>query len=119
MRNAPRARGPDEPQRDQTGDLNAYDTLYRSVLSEYPNLSTSELSARFGVIGSVLATIHRFLRAERERLRPRVANLSFDRERSPHLTPLISIARTALAVTTFATFRAQVIKKKRDISDDA
>ena len=42
-------------------------------------------------LGDVLATIHRLLRAERERLRPRIANLRFDRERSPHLTPLISI----------------------------
>ena len=58
MRNAPAARarmreGLDEPRRYQTGDLNAYDTLYRSVLPEYPNLSTSELSARFGVIGAL------------------------------------------------------------------
>ncbi len=30
--------------------------------------------------GDVLATIHRLLRAERERLRPRIANLGFDRE---------------------------------------
>jgi hypothetical protein len=38
----------------------------------------------------VLATIHRLLRAERERLRPRTANLGFDREyHTPHLAPLI------------------------------
>src|SRR5437870_748921 len=43
--------------------------------------------------GDVLATIHRLLRAERERLRPRIANLGFDREHhTPHLTPLISMA---------------------------
>jgi hypothetical protein len=35
-------------------DLNAYDTLYRSVLPEYANLSTSELSARFGVADCIL-----------------------------------------------------------------
>jgi hypothetical protein len=29
----------------------------------------------------VLAAIHRLLRAKRERLRPRIANLGFDRER--------------------------------------
>ena len=34
-----RARGPTS-QRYQTGDLNACDTFYRSVLPEYPNLST-------------------------------------------------------------------------------
>ena len=48
---SPRARGPDELRRYQTGDLNAYDTFYRPVLPEYPNLSTSELCTRFGVIG--------------------------------------------------------------------
>src|SRR5437870_3007996 len=38
--------------------------------------------------GDVLATIHRFLRAERESLRPRIANLGFDREEhAPHLAP--------------------------------
>src|SRR5437762_8512169 len=38
--------------------------------------------------GDVLASIHRLLRAERERLRPRIANLGFDRERhTPHLAP--------------------------------
>ena len=42
--------------------------------------------------GDVLATIHRLLRAERERLRPQIANLGFSREHPPHLTPLISIA---------------------------
>ena len=43
--------------------------------------------------GDVLATIHRLLRAERERLRPRIANLGFDREhRTSHLAPLISMA---------------------------
>src|SRR6267142_492353 len=41
----------------------------------------------------VLATIHRLLRAERESLRPRIANLGFDREHhAPHLAPLISMA---------------------------
>jgi len=40
--------------------------------------------------GDVLATIHRLLRAELERLRPRIANLGFDREyHTPHLAPLI------------------------------
>src|SRR5207248_8585598 len=40
--------------------------------------------------GDVLATIHRLLRAERERLRPRIAKLGFDREHhTPHLAPLI------------------------------
>ncbi len=39
--------------------------------------------------GDVLATIHRLLRAERESLRPRIANLGFDREQhAPHLAPL-------------------------------
>jgi hypothetical protein len=43
--------------------------------------------------GDVLATIHRLLRAERERLRPRVANLGFDRENhAAHLAPSISTA---------------------------
>src|SRR5438552_17604769 len=38
--------------------------------------------------GDVLATIHRLLRAERESLRPRIANLGFDREHhTPHLAP--------------------------------
>jgi hypothetical protein len=41
----------------------------------------------------VLATIHRLLRAERESLPPRIANLGFDREHyTPHLAPLISTA---------------------------
>jgi hypothetical protein len=40
--------------------------------------------------GDVLATIHRLLPAERERLRPWIANLGFDREHHvPHLVPLI------------------------------
>src|SRR5437899_8701618 len=40
--------------------------------------------------GDALATIHRLLRAELERLRPRIANLGFDREyHTPHLAPLI------------------------------
>src|SRR5437867_8001381 len=40
--------------------------------------------------GDLLATIHRLLRAERERLRPRIANLGFDREyHTPRLAPLI------------------------------
>jgi hypothetical protein len=39
--------------------------------------------------GDVLAAIHRFLRAECERLRLWIANLSFDREyHTPHLSPL-------------------------------
>src|SRR5258707_15802598 len=43
--------------------------------------------------GNVLATIHRLLRAERERLRPRIANCCFDREHhTPPFTPLISMA---------------------------
>src|SRR5262249_13363214 len=36
--------------------------------------------------GDMLAAIHRLLRAERERLGPRIANLGFDRER--HASPL-------------------------------
>jgi len=47
-------RGPDELQRYQTGDLNAYDTLYRSVLPGYPNLSTLKFCARSGVADCVL-----------------------------------------------------------------
>jgi hypothetical protein len=40
--------------------------------------------------GDVLATVHRLLRRERERLCPRIANLSFDRENHiPHLAQLI------------------------------
>ena len=39
--------------------------------------------------GDVLATIHRLLRAERERLRRRIANLGFDREHHTLLAPLI------------------------------
>src|ERR1700675_1245872 len=40
--------------------------------------------------GDVLATIHRLLRAEREPLPPRIANLGFDREyHTPYLAPLI------------------------------
>jgi hypothetical protein len=36
--------------------------------------------------GNVLATIHRLLRAERERLRRRIANVGFDREHhTPHV----------------------------------
>ena len=43
--------------------------------------------------GDVLATIHRLLRAERERFRPQIANLGFDREHhTPQLSPLISMA---------------------------
>ena len=43
--------------------------------------------------GDVLATIHRLLRTERESLRRRIANLSFDREHhTPHLAALISMA---------------------------
>jgi hypothetical protein len=48
----------------------------------------------------VLATIHRLLRAEGERLRPRIANLGFDREhRTPHLAPLISLLSMGLGLT--------------------
>ncbi len=36
--------------------------------------------------GDVLTAIHRLLRGERKRLRPRIANLGFDRER--HASPL-------------------------------
>src|SRR5207245_6755107 len=41
--------------------------------------------------GDVLATIHRLLRAERERLRPRIANLGLDPEyhNTPHLASLM------------------------------
>ena len=50
-----RARGdPTSYQRYQIGDLNACDTFYRSVLPEYPNLSTFELSVRFGIIDRTL-----------------------------------------------------------------
>src|SRR6266446_10732578 len=43
--------------------------------------------------GDVLAAIHRLLRAERESLRPRIANCCFDREHhTPPFTPLISMA---------------------------
>jgi hypothetical protein len=43
--------------------------------------------------GDVLAAIHRLLRAERERLRQRIANLGFDREHHiPHLASIISMA---------------------------
>jgi hypothetical protein len=42
--------------------------------------------------GDALAAIHRFLRVERERRRPRIANLGFDREdHTLHLAPLISM----------------------------
>ena len=42
--------------------------------------------------GDVLATIHRLLPAERERLRTRIANLGFDREHHTlHLAPLVSM----------------------------
>jgi hypothetical protein len=38
--------------------------------------------------GNVLATVHRLLRAERKRLRPRIANLDFNRKHpTPHLAP--------------------------------
>src|SRR4029450_10752634 len=41
--------------------------------------------------GDVLATIHRLVRAERERLRPRITNLGFDREHPHfHFAPLMS-----------------------------
>src|SRR6266567_7125312 len=53
--------------------------------------------------GDVLATIHRLLRAERERLRPPIANLGFDHEyHSPHLAPLISMAVHAAAPAGWA-----------------
>jgi hypothetical protein len=43
--------------------------------------------------GDLLATIHRLLCAERERFRPQIANLGFDREHhAPYLTSLISMA---------------------------
>src|SRR5438105_6237093 len=43
--------------------------------------------------GDVFATIHRLLRAERERRCPRIANLGFDREHhTPYLAPLTSMA---------------------------
>src|SRR5437763_2268472 len=52
--------------------------------------------------GDMLATIHRLLRAERERLRPRIANLGFDREHhTPHLAPLISMAVHRLGLQSF------------------
>ena len=38
--------------------------------------------------GDVLATVHRLLRAERKRLRPRIANLGFNRKHpTPRLAP--------------------------------
>jgi hypothetical protein len=43
--------------------------------------------------GDVLATIHRLLRVERERVRRRIVNLGFDRKHhTAHLAPLISMA---------------------------
>jgi hypothetical protein len=51
--------------------------------------------------GDVLATIHCLLRAERERLRPRIANLGFDREyHTPHLAPLIPWPSMGSGLTT-------------------
>src|SRR5204863_732591 len=50
--------------------------------------------------GDVLATIHRLLRAERESLRPRIANLGFDREHhTPRLAPLIPWPSMGLGLT--------------------
>ena len=40
--------------------------------------------------GDVLATVHRLLRAERERLRRRIANPGFDREHHTLFAPLVS-----------------------------
>ena len=42
-------------------------------------------------VGNALAAIHRLFRGERERLRPRIANLGFDREHPPfQFAPLMS-----------------------------
>ena len=60
----PPARAPDELQRYHTGNLNAYDTFYRSALPEYPNLSTSEFGARFRVINGVLRTLANPVRSD-------------------------------------------------------
>jgi hypothetical protein len=50
--------------------------------------------------GDVLTTIHRFLRLKRERLRPRIANLGFDREHHTlHLARLISMAAHGAVLT--------------------
>ena len=50
--------------------------------------------------GDVLATIHRLLRAERERLRRRIANLGFDREHHAlHLAQLIPWLSMGLGLT--------------------
>jgi len=50
----------------------------------------------------VLATIHRLLRTERKRLRPRIVNLGFDREHhTRHPAPFISV--TVLGTKTKET----------------
>ena len=46
-------------------------------------------------LGDVLATIHRLLRAERERLRRRIANLGFDGEDHAHFAPWFEQGLTA------------------------
>src|SRR5262249_56103061 len=53
------------------------------------------------VFGDVLATIHRLLRVERECLRPRIANLGFDREHhGPRLASLVHETTRAPRLTT-------------------
>src|SRR6266852_9611649 len=47
--------------------------------------------------GDVLTAIHRLLRGERKRLRPRIANLGFDRER--HASPLAPQMSTNVILT--------------------
>jgi hypothetical protein len=50
--------------------------------------------------GDVLATVHRLLRAERERFRSRIAHLSFDREHhAPCLAPLIPLPPIVAGLT--------------------
>jgi hypothetical protein len=50
--------------------------------------------------GDVFATIHRLLRVERERLRPWLPNLGFDREdHVPHLAPPFPYASMGLGLT--------------------
>src|SRR5438876_8560043 len=53
--------------------------------------------------GDVLASIHRLLRAERERLRPRVVDLGFDRE---HHTPLAGRSLTRRLLISHHYFMA-------------
>src|SRR6266480_3012126 len=79
------------------GDDAARDETWRSfVVALCPTTRNSGLARENEdriAFGDVLATIHRLLRAERERLRPWIANLGFDREHhTPYLAPLTSVA---------------------------